>query len=336
MIHSRTSRAAAALVAFAGVSALVGCAAAEPEAQTPGDGAAAVSIAAVFPNTSDPFWQTISCGAEERANELGVDLQQFNSTNTDANTIASNFQSASLVEADGMIINPFNNNQFVAQYSTLMADGVPIVTSNGTDPQAEYLAIFSDSETAGFADQIADVIPAGAGTMVYMGGAPGIPPLESRTLPFFEAVKELRPDLTPLENNYSGFDINKATTDVASMIIANPDLKLIIAATGPDAVGAAAALAQSGKSGEVALIGFDAIAPEVDALRAGTISALIAQDPYAIGAESVQAIVDYLVENPDGGPVSPSGVKTIPSFLLTLDNIDDPANAKYLYRSSCS
>ena len=171
--------------------------------------------------------------------------------------------------------------------------------------------------------------------MVYMGGAPGIPPLESRTLPFFEAVKEMRPDLTPLENEYSGFDINKATSDAASMIIANPDLKLIIAATGPDGIGAAAAIAQAGKEGEIALIAFDAIAPEVDALKAGTISALIAQDPYAIGAESVQAIVDYLAENPEGGAVEPNGTKTIPSFLLTADNVDDPENAKYLYRSEC-
>jgi len=330
MIHLRTRRAVLALVATAGVAALTACSTAGS-----GEEADAITIAAVFPNTADPFWQTISCGAADRAEELGVDLQQFNSTNTDANTIASNFQSASLVGADGMIVNPFNNNQFAAQYETLMSDGVPVVTSNMTDPQVEYLAVFSGAETAGFAEDLADLIPEGAGTMVYMGGAPGIPPLETRTLPFYEAVKELRSDLTPLENEYSGFDINKATTDAASLIIANPDLKLIVAATGPDAVGAAAAVEQADKVGEIAIIAFDAIEPEVDALRSGTISALIAQDPYAIGTESVQAIVDYLAENPDGGAVEPSGSETIESFVLTIDNVDDPDNAKYLYRSEC-
>jgi ribose transport system substrate-binding protein len=330
MIHQRTRRAALALVATAGIAALAAC----TTAGTGGE-SDAITIAAVFPNTADPFWQTISCGAADRADELGVDLQQFNSTNTDANTIASNFQSASLVGADGMIVNPFNNNQFAAQYETLMADGIPVVTSNMTDPQVEYLAVFSGAETAGFAEDLADLIPPEAGTMVYMGGAPGIPPLETRTFPFYEAVKEMRPDLIPLENEYSGFDINKATTDAASMIIANPDLRLIVAATGPDAVGAAAAVDQAGKAGEIAIIAFDAIEPEVDALRAGTISALIAQDPYAIGVGSVDAVVDYLTENSDGGAIEPSGAETIPSFVLTLDNVDDPANAKYLYRSEC-
>jgi ribose transport system substrate-binding protein len=134
---------------------------------------------------------------------------------------------------------------------------------------------------------------------------------------------------------YSGFDVNTATTDIASLIIANPDLKLIIASNGPDGVGAAAAIKQAGREGEIALIAFDAVPAEVDELRAGTISALIAQDPFAIGETSVQELVDYLDAHPDGGAVSPSGSKTIPSFLLTGDNIDDPDSEKYIYRASC-
>ncbi len=332
MIH-RTPRAVAlAMIATAGIAALAGCSTSSPDTAEGTD--APITIAAVYPNTADPFWQTISCGAASRASELGVDLQQFNSTNTDTNTIASNFQSASLIGADAMIVNPFQNNQFVAQYGKLMADGVPIATSNGSDPQAEYITINSDGNTAGFADELADVIPE-TGSMVYLGGAPGIPPLENRTLPFVDAVKALRPGLTALPDDYSGFDINKATTDVASLIIANPDLKLIIAATGPDGVGAAAAIEQAGKTGDITLIAFDAVPPEVDALKAGTITALIAQDPFAIGSETVDALVDYLKAHPDGGPVPFADTKTIPSFVLTAANVDDPANAKYLYKTEC-
>lgn len=330
MIQHHRRVAAATMVALAGAGLLAGCAAAdEPGADE------AITIAAVYPNTSDPFWQSISCGAAARAEELGVDLQQFNSTNTDTNTIASNFQSASLIGADGMIVNSFNANQFIAQTQQLMADGVPVVSGSGTDPQSEYKVIFSDAETGGFAEELAALVPEGSGSMVYLGGAPGIPPLESRTLPFFEAMQQLRPDLTVLPNDYSGFDINKSTQNVASLIIANPDLKLIIAAAGPDGVGAAAAIEQAGKAGEITLIAFDAIPPEVDALRAGTISALIAQDPYSIGTRSIDALVEYLEAHPDGGAVEPDGVETIPSFVLTPENVDDPESEKYLYKTAC-
>lgn len=333
MIHSHARLTAGLTATVAVAFVLAGCSTPAPsDTDAP---ASDITIAGVYQNLSDPFWQTITCGAQARAAELGVDLELYTSTDTDANTMASNFETALLTEPDGVIATPFNNNQFVAQYTQLMADGVPVVSGNGTDPQVEYKNIYSDTETAGLAADVADLIPGGGGTMVVLGGAPGIPPLEGRTNPFIEAVQEMRSDLTPLPTVYSGFDVNKATADVAALIIANPDLKLVIAATGPDGVGAAAAIDQAGKAGEITLIAFDAVPPEVDALRAGTITALIAQDPFSIGSTSVDAIVDYLSNNPDGGAVEPAGSQAIPNVLLTADNVDDAENANYLYKTSC-
>lgn len=332
MIRRMPRAASLAVLATLSVVALAGC-----TTSTPSDDPSAtdITLAAVFPNTSDAFFLTMSCGAESRAADLGVELQTFNSTNTDTNTVASNFQSATLIDPDGMIVNTFVANQFVAQWTDLAKKGVPVVTASGTDPQSEYQAIFTDTDTSGIADEVADLIPEGEGKMVVLGGAPGIPPLEKRTTPFIEAVQEMRPDLTPLPTDYSGFDINKATTSVSAMILANPDLKLIIAADGPDGVGAAAAIQQAGKVGEITLIAFDAVPPEVDALRAGTISALIAQDPFTIGSSMVDSLVDYLKAHPDGGPVEGIAPKTVPNFLLTAENVDDPDNANYLYKTEC-
>jgi ribose transport system substrate-binding protein len=294
-----------------------------------------IKLAAVLPNTSDPFWATISCGAEAKASELGVELKTYNSTSTDANTMASNFQTAQLGSPDGILVSPFNNNQFIAQYQTLMGKGVPVVTQTATDPPSEYKAIFSSSDTGPLVGDVADLIPQGSGSMVFLGGAPGIPPLEMRTQPFVDAVQDARSDLTALPVEYSGFDVNKATTTVSSLILAHPDLHLIIAADGPDGLGAAAAIKQAGKQGKIALIAFDAVPGEVDALRDGTISALIAQNPTEIGARSVEALVDYLKDNTAGGTVSPSDAEEIDNYVLTAENLDDPASEPYLYKAEC-
>jgi ribose transport system substrate-binding protein len=125
------------------------------------------------------------------------------------------------------------------------------------------------------------------------------------------------------------------TTSVSSLILAHPDLKLIVAASGPDGQGAAAAIKQAGKVGQITLVAFDAVPPEVQALRDGTITALIAQAPQAIGQAQVDALVDYIKAHPDGGPVSPAGTQPIPNQLLTKDTIDDPANANYIYKTTC-
>jgi ribose transport system substrate-binding protein len=298
-------------------------------------GSSGIRLAEVVANTSDPFFMSVACASEQEAAKLGVRLQTFNSTSTDTNTIANNFQSASLTSPQGIFVDPFVNNQFIAQYKTLMAKGVPVVTGNGTTPPAEYKDIYSGSGTAGFAPAVLKNVPSGSGSMVYLGGAPGIPPLQSRTLPFVKAVETERPGLKVLPTEYSGFDINKATTDLGSILLAHPDLKLIIAADGPDAQGAAAALKAAGKAGKITLVAFDAIPTEVTALQQGIITDLIAQSPFAIGQDSIKALVSYLKAHPHGGAVSYAGTQTTPNQLLTKATLGSPANADYIYKASC-
>jgi ribose transport system substrate-binding protein len=292
-----------------------------------------VKLAGVLANMSDPFWATIACGATAEAKKRGASLKLFTSNNTADAETANNFQTALLTKPQGILVNPFNANQFVAQYQSLAKDGVPVVTASGTTPPAEHQVVFSSTDTAKFAADLASSIPSGSGTMVYISGAPGIPPLESRTFPFTEAIQK-QSGLKRLKDVYTGFDINKATTQSSALLLSHPDLKVIIAADGPDAAGAAAAVKQAGKTGKVAVFGFDAIPPEVAALKDGTISALIAQNPGGIGRAQVDSLVDYLESNPSG-PVPAIAPKLIDNKVLTKDTVDDPANADYVYKASC-
>lgn len=336
MNNLHTWRRAGVVAAVATLGLTVSACAGSDDAGSGSTSAAkSIRLAAVLPNTSDPFFASISCGALDKAKELGVELKTYNSTTPDANTMSSNFQTALLGSPNGVLVSPFNNNQFIAQYKQQMAKGVPVVTQSSTDPQSEFKAIFSDTDTAPLAADVADLIPQGAGSMVFLGGAPGIPPLEQRTKPFVEAVAKQRSDLKALPTDYSGFDVNKTTTTVSSLILAHSDLKLVIAADGPDALGAAAAIKQADKAGKIALIAFDAVPGEVDALRAGTITALVAQNPTDIGAKSVQALVDYLKAHPNGGPVTPAGKEAVANKVITSKNVDDPATKPFLYRAGC-
>lgn len=65
------------------------------------------------------------------------------------------------------------------------------------------------------------------------------------------------------------------------------------------------------------------------------IAALIAQSPAQIGAQSVQAIVDYLQAGNTGAVPASDEFVGIPQRLLTADNVDDPANADYIYKPQC-
>jgi ribose transport system substrate-binding protein len=94
------------------------------------------------------------------------------------------------------------------------------------------------------------------------------------------------------------------------------------------AEGSATGVKQAGKSGQVQVVGFDAGPNQIQALRDGTVQALVAQDPGAIGRFGVDEAVTAL----EGGQ-NTRNVQT--GFtIITKDNIDGPGGAA-AYKSNC-
>jgi ribose transport system substrate-binding protein len=87
--------------------------------------------------------------------------------------------------------------------------------------------------------------------------------------------------------------------------------------------------------GKVTLIAFDAVPAEVDALRDGNATALIARDPYTLGATSIETLVDYLKAPPQRRRGHGRRSGDDPEHLLIATNVDDPANKNHLYQAKC-
>jgi ribose transport system substrate-binding protein len=296
-----------------------------------------ISIAGVYGNTPDPFWASLGCGAKKEAATLGVKYQDFAGANLDTSTFSQNFSAASATNPSGIFVNPANPNQFVTQYGALMKKGVPVVTINGTTPPAQLKIVGTDTTDTSFLSDVAALVPTGTtGKLQVVNGVPGLVPVQSRLDPVVKAILGANTGLKLLKPIYSGFDINKATSAVSSAIIANPDLKVIVAADGPDGAAAAAAVKTAGKTGKITVIALDAVPPEVQALKDGIITGLVAQAPAQIGAKQVDALVDYLKANTSGGPVTPTkDFVGVPQKLLTKANVDDPTNADWVYVAKC-
>ncbi|MEU6192254.1 substrate-binding domain-containing protein [Streptomyces sp. NPDC047061] len=296
---------------------------------------AKLSVAAVYGLTSDPFWTTLGCGAKSEAAKLGVTYKEYTSANGETSSYSQNFSSAQLTKPDGMIVNPANPNQFTSQYKTLMNNGVPVVTINSAEPPTQYKVVGTDTENLDFLSELTKLVPSGSGSMAVINGIPGLVPVDSRLDPVVSAIKKANPGLKSLKTQYTNYDTTKATSAVSSLLIAHPDLKVIVAADGPDGQATAAAVKQAGKAGKVTVIALDAIPTEVAALKEGTITALVAQSPVQIGEQQVKAVVDYLREGKNGAVPASSDKTGVPQKLLTKDTVDDPANADWVYKSNC-
>jgi ribose transport system substrate-binding protein len=302
-----------------------------------GNSGAGITIAGVYGGTSDPFWVTFGCGAQQEAAALGVKYQAFSSTTLDTSAFSQNFSSAQLTKPNGMFVEPANPNQFITQYKSLMSSGVPILTFNSTTPPAQYKTVGTGtSDSPSLLQQVASLVTASSGSMLVVNGIPGLVPVEVRLNPVVQAIQSAHPGLTSLPTIYSQFDVNKATQSVSSDLIANPNLKVIVAADGPDGQAVAAAVQAAHKSGQVTVISLDATPAEVSALRAGTISGLVAQSPQQIGEDQIKELVSYVKAHPNGGAVPVNaGTISVPQALLTKSNVDAPSNSAYIYKASC-
>ena len=97
-----------------------------------------------------------------------------------------------------------------------------------------------------------------------------------------------------LEYAYPGTDTAKAAEAVTAAIAGNPDLAGVYATHESAALGAATGLRDAGQQGTIKLIAFDASPEQVNDLKNGTYDALIAQQPYDMGYNSVKLVADTI------------------------------------------
>jgi len=300
------------------------------------EAASKITIAGVYGMTYDPFWISLGCGAKKQAKSMGVTWKDYSTKSGDAADYSNSFTSATLSKPNGIFVNPANPNQFITQYKQQMSKGVPVVTINGTTPAAQYKVVGTDVANTAFLTELGKVVAAGTkGSIGIVNGVPGLAPVDNRLNPVVDAIKRANPGLKELETQYTYFDSNKAQQAASALMLANADLKVLVAADGPDGEGVAAAVKAAGKAGQIVVISLDATPPLVAALKDGTISALVAQAPARIGALQVKSLVDYIKSGKKGAVKASSDFVGVPQKLLLASNVDNKANADWVYKATC-
>ena len=300
------------------------------------DAASKITVAAVFGGTYDSFWSSVACGAAAQAKAMGVNYKPFITVAGDDATLNQSFNSARLVNPNGLIINPLNPDMFATQQRAYLKKGVPVVTINGASTPAQYRVVGTDATGTSHLAGIKALVPSGAGKIAIINGVPGLVPVDSRLNPVIDAVAAANPSLKKLEPQYTFFDKNKASSSTTALLVANPDIKVIIAGTGPDGEGVAAAVKAAGLKGKVTVIALDATPGEVSSLREGVINGLVAQSPTRLGALQMKTVVDYLKANPKAKAITPSATKIgVPQKLLTTANLSAAENQDWVYKATC-
>lgn len=321
----------AALAALTVVS-LAGCSTGkgeEPAAGGNADGDKTMSIELVSKGFQHQFWQAVKKGAEQRGEELGVEINFVGpGAETEIEKQLQMLQSAIDRAPDAIGYAALDPEACIPALENAEAAGIPVAYFDAPcNSEVGKTLAATDSKVAGAlaADHMAELI-GGAGKVGIVAHSQINSTGVERRDGFVEKIESDYPDIEIVDIQYGDGDHLKSADITKSMLNAHPDLKGIYATNEGSAVGVANALTELGKdSSDIVAIGFDSGAAQMDAIKEGILAGAITQDPIGIGETVVQAAYD-LAKGKEVDEFYDTG-----SYWYDATNIDDPKIAAVLY-----
>jgi ribose transport system substrate-binding protein len=317
-------------VALAAVTAvlLAGCpkppeeTGAGPAAPQPGQSGQTIQVAVIPKGTENQFWQSIKAGADAACAENNKECEVVWDGPNPENDVTGQVNIVNTMvnkKVAGIVLAACDRNALKAPVKAATAAGIPVVTIDsgidGDDPVA-YIATNNVKGGEAAADSLAKLMGE-KGTAGYLIFGKGQVSSDERQQGFVQGMKK-HPGikvLDPLEAS----DTGKAFNNVTNLLTAHPEIGGIFAASEPNGISAGNVLEQKKVAGKIKLVAFDASDKEIAALRAGTIQALIVQDPFQMGFKGVKTVLAALRKQPIPSKLVDSGLT-----VVTKENIDTP------------
>ena len=293
-----------------------------------------ITIAFVMGAESDPFFQAMKIGAEEEAAAQGVDLiWQGDPTNYNVATQVPIVDNVIAQKPDGLVLIPTDPNGLQASLDKAIAAGIAVanVDTRVTDLSNTLTFITGDNTDGGTkaAEAIANTIGYTDGEKyeVVVGLTSATATTNVARLEGFQAaIAANYPGIEIVDVAYSESNPQTAASNVDNWLTKYPNLDGIFAIDGTNASGAAAALQAKNLVGKVALVGYDAYPANVELIKSGVFTALIAQDPAAEARLAIKTLVEFIKNGTKPGTRD----VVIPNVVLDANTSAEDL-AKYTY-----
>lgn len=260
-----------------------------------------------------PFYQDLEAGLKEAAAQYGYSLI-ITAGEFDVAKQKDQIQDFIVRKVDAIIVSPCDSKSIGTAIKAANDAGIPIFTAD-IACLAEGVKIVShvasDNIAGGkLAAQAISKALNGTGKVAIIDH-PEVESVIQRVKGFEEELATNSPGIQVVAK-LSGHGVKDQAFRTAEDILqSHPDLDAFFGINDDSALGALAAVEKAGKSGQVKIIGFDAVPEAREAIKAGKIYADVIQKPREIGRTTIETIKAYI----SGGNIAPSIL--IPCGLFT-------------------
>lgn len=273
------------------------------------------------------FWQTVSAGVKAATKEFDANVDiRGPLTETDVSQQIQLVNQAILEKPQAIILDPTNYDLLVPVANKAIQEGIKLVIINSPlNMEATHNFIATDNVEAGRkAAKTLAVATNNESRMVIIHHRIGSKTETEREQGISQALHAY-PNMTSLGTYYSEGLEEKAYEMTKALLDNHDDINGVIGLNEQAILGAAKAIKEKNKGGEVKLIGFDASIYEIKLLEEGVLDASIVQKPFNMGYLSVKTAIQLVKQERTEPRLD------IPSIVVTKDNMYSQENQQLLF-----
>ena len=256
-------------------------------------------IGVLVSSKGNPFFDDVIAGflrAERELKDYGVTLmlKTMRGYDVDRQLILMDELSAAGIAA--LVIQPINDKRIRNRINELAEKNIPTVTVN-TDIENAACRCYVGSDYAAGGVTAAGVMRIVTGGRANLGIVAGVSMLlghDQRREGFERHIEKVCPDITVVERVSAMDDVEHSYRMTLAMLKRKPEIDAIfIVAAGAE--GTCRAVQELGLTETIRVVAFDTVPATINMMRQGLVRAVICQQPFRQGYESVRAAFDILL-----------------------------------------
>ena len=255
-------------------------------------------VAFVLKTLNSPFFIDMQKGAQEAAARVGVDLVvQAAEREVDVDKQMQIIENMIQTGVKALCITPSGSKEIVPAIAKANQAGIPVVIVDTlVDPKAAQEAgirietfVGSDNYEGGrVAGQYMIELTKGKANVAILEGIPGHETGDSRLKGFHDAVKAT-PGIKVVASQTANWERDQGFTVFQNMLQAHREIDALFACNDMMALGAVEAITAAGRTGQIRVVGFDAVDDARKAIATGAIAGSVAQFPAEMGRLAVES-----------------------------------------------
>jgi ribose transport system substrate-binding protein len=275
------------------------------------------------------FFNAHKYGWKWAGDTLGVKTTYVGPAEYDMNAMVAAFDQAIAKKPKGICVFAVEP-VLVPSIDKAVDSGIPVVTILGDLPESKRLAfVGSYQHDLGYTGGKAIAEALGGQGKVAILSIPGVGMFDAREAGYRDAFKQY-PGIEVVQVGDTKADTVTSVSVAKDILQRNPDLAAFVGTDSTGGIGAATAVEEAGKAGQVKVVSMDRNSDILQKIKDGTLTGTVAQDDAAMAYWCAVVLYNYNhYQAPLTSDNAKAGVLTGPTNVYMWVNYIDESNVDY-------